>query len=414
MTFSEKPTISESIEQTVEGVLRFGLRFLRTTWVIFRHPLKVGELLLDADPTNKEYVLPLSYLTLGGFIFTLVISAYPFGLLNIVDLIWFDKEITSILHKRGSEALSVAGLITAAFPVFISVILLASLGSRIFEKERRVQFQTLNYYLFGYQTLLFFFMFFVFIASDLVSSTLVGPYSTPTWLSAFSDMIADVVLLALLVLFLSPVFTPIAALTHWQAKTYLSSRTVGNAVRLALIPVYAISVLLVVSYVASLPAAFQSMVKTKPPTIAIDTIGDNFVSLTVQSDGSAVASVSANLVIDNKPSDSLYVETRDIGMSLVLEHENKPHEQWHAQSVSVREGASKSTFVAVNARSMKIYPISGSINLPESAMQLMREKAAGTESSNEYLFLLSVDLGVNGNKYNRSTAFDASTAIIDQ
>ncbi|MGR6429648.1 hypothetical protein ACU5AY_01885 [Rhizobium sp. PAMB 3174] len=261
MSEDPKKAISEKIEDTIEGVLRFTVRMLRTTWTIFRHPRKCAGILLAADKSKRDYALPLTYLVIGGFVFSLTISAYPFGLLNSLDLIWFYDEISSNLYERWNEALSISGLLTATFPVFLSVTFITSLASHGFAAgDERRQFKTLCYYAFGYQALLFFFVFFLFIAFDIVGTAIWGPYQPPDIDPQLFENLTDALLVVLFVFFLSPLLMPAIMLTSWQFGNFRTSKTVKNGAVLAFMPLFALLGLLVISYSASLPAVYKNKV----------------------------------------------------------------------------------------------------------------------------------------------------------
>lgn len=412
MSDDQKLSISEKIEDAVEGVLRFFTRLFITTWTIFRHPLSCGPILLAADPTERRFVLPLTYLTLGGFIFTLVISVYPFGLLNILDTIWFDQDISKNLYERWSEALSITGLLTATFPVFLSVTLFAALVSRLFHAgELRAQFRTLTYYAFGYQTLLFFFMFFVFIGLDLIGSAIVGPYHPPQINESLSDFLTNAILIALVLIFLSPLLMPIIILTRWQVGNFRRSGSIANAFRIPLMPAYAVFGLVIISYAASLPAVFKNKVETKYPQIALDRIGDDQLIISSDSQGAFVANVHVNLVIDNKPAKNLYVDTRYVDLYLTMERDDVKMDSWYSNDVTVSLRSQPISHILISKEDARIFQVSGTIDLPADTVELIKRKEAGEAGSNEYAFYLHTKLFVDSTDYDRQIAIDYSQAI---
>ncbi len=58
--------ISETIERSVEGLLRFAGRFLRTFWVLFKSPQQYEKLLEEGD-TALRFTRPYTFLAIGGF-----------------------------------------------------------------------------------------------------------------------------------------------------------------------------------------------------------------------------------------------------------------------------------------------------------------------------------------------------------
>ena len=412
MSDDQKLSISEKIEDAVEGILRFFTRLFVTTWTIFRHPLSCGSILLAADPTERRFVLPLTYLTLGGFIFALVISAYPFGLWNILDTIWFGEDISKNLYERWNEALSITGLLTAAFPVFLSVTLFAALVSRLFPAgELRDQFRTLTYYAFGYQTLLFFFMFFVFIGLDLISSAIIGPYHPPQINESLSEFLTNALLIGVVLIFLSPMLMPIIILTRWQVGNFRSARSFANGTKIVLMPVYAIFGLVIISHAASLPAVFKNKVEPKDPEIALDRIGDDRLVISADSQGEFVANVQVNLVIDNKPAKNLYVETRYVDLYLTMERDDKKADSWHSQDVAVRFQSQPIDHILISKEDTQIFQVSGTIDLPAETVDLIKKKEAGEDGSNDYRFYLHTKLSVGSSNYDRQIAINYSKAV---
>ena len=211
-------TLSDKIEDTIEGVLRFAVRFARTVAVILATPWKCDRILLEADRRDKRFVRPLTFLAIGGFVFSVTISVYPKGLLGLINIIWFSDEISAVILSRWQEALSVTGLLIAAFPVLLTVTSVAALAGQTFRSEkRRSEFLSLNCYLFGYQYFLFFSFFFFAILQGILGE-LVGVEVKEVLgfeKLTFNDTLFAVLVAALVVLFLSALLMPTVGLCLW-------------------------------------------------------------------------------------------------------------------------------------------------------------------------------------------------------
>lgn len=357
-------------------------------------------------------MLPLTYLTLGGFIFTLVISVYPFGVWNVLDTIWFDEEISKNLYKRWNEALSITTLLTATFPVLLAVTLFTTLVSKLFLADKlRDQFRALSYYAFGYQTLLFFFMFFVFIGLDLINSAIIGPYHSPQINESLSDLLTYATLIAVALIFLSPLLMPIIILTRWQVGNFHSSRSFANMAKILLMPVYAIFGFVIISYAASLPSIFKNKVEPKDPEIVLDRIGDDQIVITSESQGEFVANVKVNLVINNNPAKNLYAETNHIDLYLTMERDDKIENSWHSQDVTVRFQFQPIDYILISKEDTQIFQVSGTINLPAEAVDLIKKKATGEIGSNNYGFFLHTKLSIDSGDYDRQIAIGYSKVM---
>ncbi|MEE4538265.1 MAG: hypothetical protein V2J51_07220 [Erythrobacter sp.] len=409
---STGPTISERIEAAVEGLLRFIVRFGRTTWTIFRHPLTGIQRVAVADPASRTYVLPLSYLAIGGFAFALVISAFPFGFLNLLDLIWFDDDISRIIYERFQEAFTVTGLLSAAFPVFLCVTICASLARRVLRgPSERHTFTRLNHYAFGYQTFVLFLPMVALIFLDVVVSAINGPYVEPTIDPEGSDALAMILLVVLAVLVVSALLLPALSLSYWRFQFLRTEKSSANALRQIALPLYAFGVFVLVSYAASIPALLAERLSDEPPALEIDIVGDPVFTARVASDGSIEAEARLNVVFYNNPDKALIAEARDVSLYLVREQDGAEPEFWYADDEEVRSSGASLDILIVPASQALVLGVSGVIPLPDEAVDLIKDKAAGKPTSNDYQLYLGVRYSRAGTTLERSLAFDADAAF---
>ncbi|MEL7398084.1 MAG: hypothetical protein AAFN44_17120 [Pseudomonadota bacterium] len=409
---SNGPTISERIESAVEGLLSFFVRFGRTTWTIFRYPLTGVQRAAVVDSSSRTYVLPLSYLAIGGFAFALVISAYPFGFLNLLDIIWFDDDISAILYERFQEAFTITGLLSAAFPVFFCVTICASLAKLVlFKPGERHTFTRLNHYAFGYQTFILFVPMVSLIFLDAVVSAINGPYVEPTIDPAVSDALALFIICILAVFVASALLLPTIALSYWRYQFLRAERNIANALRLAAMPIYASGVFVLVSYAASIPALMAERFGDEPPALEIDIVGDPVVVARDAGGGSFEAEALLNVVLYNNPGKALIAEASDLTLFLEREEDSAEPEYWYARDEEVRDGSTELQILIVPARQALVLEVSGTIPLSDEAIELIRKKAAGTPAGNEYQLFIGVRYSRDGTTLNRSLAFDVDAAL---
>lgn len=210
MSQKPQPSITEKIENAVEGLLKFLLRFLRTTWLIFSRPFSSTERLLNSKTSAKTFVLPFTYLAIGGFIYTLVFSAYPRGILHMLDLVWFDQEVETTIYERWREVLTINGILVATFPILIAVPSAAVVLKRlVFPDVDRSTFLKINNYLLGYHALLFFSFFYFIILENLLGTLLSVNLLDEN--AIFLRIILSVMLAASM---LTAMFTPLVSMAH--------------------------------------------------------------------------------------------------------------------------------------------------------------------------------------------------------
>lgn len=412
MSDKPDPTISEKIENAVEGLLRFGSRMFNTSWLMMRHPLRCGDILLQADRTEKRYVLPLSYLTIGGFIFTLVIAVYPFGILNMLDLIWFDEDISRNIYQNFANAFSITGLLTAAFPVFLSVTIVTYLGQHIFaEADNRADFAVISYYVFGYQALFFFIVLFSLLFLDVLISAINGPYVIELVDDALQALIVNIIFVVLFIIWVSAILTPAFALTSWCFRAWKAQKTKAGFLRMAAMPLYAFLMLTVISYAASLPSVLKDKVADEPATVELDFIGDLSIDMAGNPSDGYVATVTIDLIVDNAPDAILVSEKRNVSLFIELEREGGETDRFFASETVLEEHGQLAQFIHIDRQQSKIYRVSGNIELTEAEIALMRAKAAGESEGHSYDFLAGVELSRGSDRFRRHVSLSEADAI---
>jgi|GEM_PF-915151 len=408
---SSNETISERIETAVHGLLSFSARFGRTTWTIFRHPLTGIQRVAVADPGSRTYVLPLSYLAIGGFAFALVLSAYPFGLLNLMDLIWFDEDISRTMYERFSEAFTISGLLTAAFPVFFCVTICGALAKKLLcGSEEENTFVRLNHYAFGYQAVVFFVPFVSLIFLDIVIAAINGPYVDALINEDLSNIVAFTLSVFLAMLMVSGFLVPLISLSYWRFQFFKACKSGANIIRLVAMPVYAVVVFGLITYAASLPAILGDRFEEKPAKIKIDTVGDH--ELTVRRSGVAFeGDARMNLVVYNNPDVPLVTEARYVSLFLVMERDGKDIEFWYAQQPQVRRDGAGLDVLVIPAKEVQVLEVAGTIDLPNEAVDLIRDKAAARPIGNTYQLFLGLRFFHDGMELDRRVAIDSDAAI---
>lgn len=408
---SGNQSISERIEAAVHGLLSFFARFSRTTWTIFRYPLTGIQRVAVADPGSRTYVLPLSYLAIGGFAFTLVLSAYPFGLLNLIDLIWFDDEISRTMYDRFSEAFTISGLLVAAFPVLFCVTVCGEFGKKLLcRSEEEETFVRLNQYAFGYQVVVFFIPFVGFMFLDVVFTAINGPYVKSRFNEDLSSLMSWIFIIIFGIIMVSGFLVPLASLSYWRFQFLKAHKDRRNAFGLAAMPVYVVVVFGLITYAASLPAILSERFEDASAEIKIDTVGGRDLTVRV-SGGAFKGDARMNLVVYNNPNKPLVTEANNISLFLVVERDGEESLFWYAQQPQVRQNDHDLDILVIPAKEVQVLEISGAIDLSNEAVDLIRDKAAGKPIGNTYQLLLGLRLQHDGISLDRRVAIDTDAAI---
>lgn len=295
----KKTTLSEKIEDAFLGVLRFLRKYIYTHWIMLRHPLSGSDKLLKNINDPTVFSRPVTFLAIGGFIFTLIFSAFPYGGAELLNIIWFDSEISEKLHDRWSEALTITGLITAAFPVLIAVVSISTMyGYNIFPESKRSEFVSLNSYYFG--------LFSFFIFSLFIIPTVASLFSHLGFKPSEKD--ETILLYAFwgLILFLTvmSIVLPVIGITRFHWKNIESNRYVVSLLTI-FSPVYVLFLMFILSYVASVPEALKELAKPKEPEIIIHTISGPKITLDANSKVASEAQIVYSVVLENQTTSPL-------------------------------------------------------------------------------------------------------------
>jgi hypothetical protein len=154
MAADEKKSVSLKIDETIESVLGFLGRYFKTLGRLTIRPYDPQPLLAAAATSPPVFVPPLTFLTIGAFLFALLIDVYPRGFAGLVDFIWMTEEIRGNVRERWKDAFTPTTLITAGLPTVIAITSIAALAGRLLLREAadRTAWFNAACYAFGYQT----------------------------------------------------------------------------------------------------------------------------------------------------------------------------------------------------------------------------------------------------------------------
>ncbi len=167
----ERKALSLRIDETIESVLHFLIRYFRTLGRLTVSPHRPEILVSQVGLANSAYVPPLTFLTIGAFLFALLIDVYPRGFAGLVDFVWMTDEIRANVSKRWKDAFSPTTLITAGLPTVLAVTSIAAASGRLLLRDLsdREKWFSAICYAFGYQTA----AVFIVISLDSVYQALV-------------------------------------------------------------------------------------------------------------------------------------------------------------------------------------------------------------------------------------------------
>lgn len=191
-----KKSLSFRIDETIEHFLLFVVRYFRTLFTIIKSPLSPEGILNNTESTPALFARPLSFLAIGAFAFSLLISVYPMGLMGMTDLIWFTDDIKEEIRHNWKQAISITSLVTVGMPVIFSVTGIASLSGFIFFTDARVRkkwFEA-NCYAFGFQSI----MFLVVLSLDSILFSFVAIFRFLEYIPLTEDDLSSVLLLILI------------------------------------------------------------------------------------------------------------------------------------------------------------------------------------------------------------------------
>lgn len=296
--------ISQKIEGTVAGLVRFIGKLFRTHWLIFRHPIRFARIVSDGAILTDDVVAPYTYLTFGGFIFTVAISAVPSGATEAFNSgIWVFEDIVEAIQTRWGEAISLTTLLLASFPVLLTVCLLSNIYARaLYPKEHRAAFMDLSAYAFGFAAFFYFLVYILSAFGFLLSHfDLDAEWFEESW--AFLPLTLGALLIVPIVSLASPLL-----FLFLSVRTFEGKGPVWRAYRVWLSPVYFILVFQLSSLAASVPGAFSSYQKTKLPAKEIVSDLVNIPTLQLRNDWQQTMSghLTFDVLINNR-TEEVYV-----------------------------------------------------------------------------------------------------------
>lgn len=166
----QKKGLSVKVDETIENFLQFLGRYAFTVSSIIRHPLSPEKLLNDYEQTPHAYVRPLTFLTIGAFCFSLLISVFPEGIRALPYILFETANVKGLIKDRWKDAFSVTTLFTTGLPTILTIVLLSRVSGKFLYKDpaRRLKWFHLNCYVFGGQMISIFTIFFLDTVVDSV------------------------------------------------------------------------------------------------------------------------------------------------------------------------------------------------------------------------------------------------------
>jgi hypothetical protein len=396
----EQPkTLSDKIEETIEGVLRFGARFSRTAAVMLFRPLTCERTLLRAEHVEKRYVRPLSFLAIGGFVFSLTISVYPKGFLGLINIIWFGEEVGQTVLNRWQEAMSISGLLIAAFPVLFTVALGAHLaGLAIRSDLGRAEFFSLNCYLFGYQYFLLFSFFFFAILGSVVRELMGVEIREVLGIEKLemSQRLSELVMVCLVGVFLSALVMPTVGLTRWVIRRFPSRDILAKLGRCLIVGAYCLLMLAVCSYTASAPTAFKHVATPKAETIKIHFLKDPDVVVREEQSGKPHARFDLSIAIENVPTAHLIARREDVTVGIVVETKGQKDSLWASDDFMISAGGRDEQMMLVEKGRVGAYRLAGTVRLTPEFVSLVRERIEKPYETNDFNFFVNIRVSLNG------------------
>lgn len=308
MTDTKNKSTSVKIDDTIEGLLRFFLRFLATHGhIAFRpHHSKILVDSLQKDP--PPYTRPLTFLAIGAFLFALLIDVYPAGFVGLVDIVWFGDEIKENVSTRWKDALTLTTLITTGLPVILAVSLLAGASGLILfnDEMSRSSWFAINCYSFGF---LITFLFFLMSIDTVISAiNILFPFlkSIP-----IPETIIPLVL-AVLVAFglIAPLV--VISISYIDIKGLITLRSKFKAVPLVFI--YWLSGLYIIAQAASV---IPDLTNTYFPEAVPETMIFEEMALEYQHESDSV-DIYFQVIVENETKKDLLLELSDHQASIIL------------------------------------------------------------------------------------------------
>ncbi len=266
--------LSERVEDTVEGLIGFVLRYLRTSAFVAVQPWRVSASLATGnDEHDSRFVLPLTFLAIAFFLFGVVVEASG-G--NIVNVIWLANDAGQDLVKKLQEGPSLTGITAAALPGILSVVV-AMWVLRGIVCANRVRLRgwiDLGCYVFGYQALAIFGIALVLLVAEAPESR----YEIGIQLLQHSSVIQNFLLAIYALLLLSVLVCPAVALTTAVIRDSSARRPLRVLLAIAVAPAatvivpaaYTFAGTLVPSLVDGLFPKSSSFVKSDDRKMSLD------------------------------------------------------------------------------------------------------------------------------------------------
>lgn len=419
MSVDPSRSLSDKVEETIEGAVRFVVRFLRTTCVILFRPLTCERLLLAPERGNRRFVRPMSYLAIGGFVFALTLSVYPKGLLGMVNLIWFNEEVNRALLARWQEAISVSGLLLAAFPVLICTAVVTGLVSRLIpDLRRRQEFVALNAYLFGFQCLLLLSGFVIALTLDVGKALFGVEVREILRLEAvpLPETVANLLLLGPLAITLSALVMPTVGLWCWTGRALRKRRLATRLCAwLAIVP-YCFAMLALCAYSASVPAAFKEVATPKAGPSRIHFLSDPVIRVVSVDADRTVLAFDYQIAIENVASSVMIVPRDAIRAGIVRESraagtEERKDEFWTAANPRLSQSGGEVPAIVIAKSGLASYGLAGTVELDPAEWLDLARKADSSVDTNHYGFFYSIDLRQGADETTRRLWLDVSALM---
>jgi hypothetical protein len=219
--------VAEAVEAGVEGILLFVVRYFRTCTSLMTSPRSMArQLLRDRHAAKPAYVLPLTYLSIGLFLLSLLSQVAG---LSIFDWIWFVDDIAAKVTEALGKEISLVKVAVQALPG-VAVVALFGLVLRVALHQASISGRMVPFvlsYAFGVQAWALFTTAFGFV----VLGTLVGKWEPPGG-KIGSNLFAAVVYLALFGGLLAALISPlIFAISALRLRRFMRrSRGLGRVV----------------------------------------------------------------------------------------------------------------------------------------------------------------------------------------
>ena len=302
----EKISISDKIEEFVDGAVRFISRFFLTLISAAILPVAFVRKIY-ASEDQKKFIAPNTFLILGCFSISVIIDAYPHGWQIYFNWIWLDAEIAKVAKDRSGQIFSIESVFRVGMPTFLALFGLTTLLAKLIAKSEtsRDKFTAVLKYSFGFHVLCFSFACLIpIVASRSFPETNFGALLA----SQTASGVEIVLVIGLaggcaIACFLSPVIAISSALlrefksfdwVNWFWSTLLASASVVIAA-------------LIGSELGSLPARFsESLIEQKLVSYQVL----RSLELTHKS-GSDFLETTLDIILLNDSSDLAYVDGRD-------------------------------------------------------------------------------------------------------